>query len=215
MFGQATPGATRVPVQVRAETAVKSDAWGQYKLDIDTSGVPGGTYMIEGQGQSKTVQLGSSAGQFIPSTEEETVDVDETADSKPAKLRMTSEVIQWYARQQNLDPCNSTQYAEAESGLKKMTGMDQWRVIARGDPLTEKAGDCQEDYCLVRWAGTCKVCRDKEMVAYAKRAAHENAQKINNDSAEAGADQSTLASTPEKEEGFIGEVIDWMRKQFG
>ncbi len=60
MFGEASPGATVVPIKVEAETAVKADSEGRYSLAIDTSGIPAGDYNIEGDGDSKTIRIGSS-----------------------------------------------------------------------------------------------------------------------------------------------------------
>lgn len=57
MFGEALPGISAVPVEVIAETAVKADSSGKYKLAIDTSGIPAGDYNIEVNGDSKTIRM--------------------------------------------------------------------------------------------------------------------------------------------------------------
>lgn len=61
MFGEALPGVSAVPVEVVAETVAKADANGKYSLTIDTSGIPAGDYIIEGDGDSKTIPIGSPA----------------------------------------------------------------------------------------------------------------------------------------------------------
>jgi hypothetical protein len=83
MFGEALPGATAVPVKVEAETAVRADSGGRYSLAIDTSGIPAGDYHIEGDGDSKTVRIGSS----VPTaTSEEKKDaLAELKDSRNSK----------------------------------------------------------------------------------------------------------------------------------
>lgn len=55
--GSAIPGKNEVPITIEAETAAKADSKGRYKLVIDTTGIPEGEYEIEGDGDSKTVQI--------------------------------------------------------------------------------------------------------------------------------------------------------------
>lgn len=55
--GSAIPGKNEVPITVEAETRAKTDSKGRYKLIIDTTGIPEGEYLIEGDGDAKTVQI--------------------------------------------------------------------------------------------------------------------------------------------------------------
>lgn len=86
MFGEASPGATVVPIKVEAETAVKADSEGRYSLAIDTSGIPAGDYNIEGDGDSKTIRIGSKAATPAKKNDAsmESKDSQDTKDS-PAK----------------------------------------------------------------------------------------------------------------------------------
>ena len=81
----------------------------------------------------------------------------------PSSAGVALEVVSWYAKQAGLDPNNTEQYAEAEKSLKDKMSGGYWKIIARGDPLTEKAGNCQEEFCLVRGVGACTECRAEEM----------------------------------------------------
>jgi len=55
--GSAMPGANEVPITIEAETGVLADSGGSYKLVIDTTGIPEGDYLIEGDGDEKTVRI--------------------------------------------------------------------------------------------------------------------------------------------------------------
>jgi hypothetical protein len=55
--GSAMPGANEVPITIEAETGVLADSSGSYKLVIDTTGIPEGDYLIEGDGDEKTVRI--------------------------------------------------------------------------------------------------------------------------------------------------------------
>lgn len=172
LFGQALPGVSRVPIEVQAETTVKADDIGRYSLDIDTSGVPSGEFRIDGLNESKLIWLGSTRDRA--GSETKNYSSTESVSTKLSSVPITPEVMRWYANELGLDADNATQYAEAGSQLNKSIANDQWRVITRGSPLTEKAGDCQDDYCLVRGAGACRTCREKEMVTY-----RESPNKVN------------------------------------
>lgn len=172
MFGEASPGATVVPVKVEAETAVLADSKGKYSLTIDTSGIPAGDYRIEGNGDSKTIRIGSpSAAATSANSGNENEDDDSgktstshaTAGSTTSVTAITSTVIRWYAGEQGLNPDDPDQYAQAEKSLKNRIKGDYWRVIALGQPLTEEAGNCEDEYCLVRGIDACTTCRDKEL----------------------------------------------------
>ena len=58
IFGEAASGAHFVPVELSAETSVKADSGGGYRLIIDTSGIPVGDYRIECPGEVKVLRIG-------------------------------------------------------------------------------------------------------------------------------------------------------------
>lgn len=51
------PDKNEVPITVEAETGVKADSEGRYKLIIDTTGMPEGEYLIKGDGDVKGVNI--------------------------------------------------------------------------------------------------------------------------------------------------------------
>ncbi len=55
--GSAIPGKSEVPITIEAKTSVVADSKGRYKLIIDTTGIPESEYLIEGDGDAKTVQI--------------------------------------------------------------------------------------------------------------------------------------------------------------
>jgi hypothetical protein len=65
-------------------------------------------------------------------------------------VAITPEVITRYAGHIGLDPKNQGQYLKAEKGFSNMVYKGHWKVIFKGDPLAEKAGDYVDKYCLVR-----------------------------------------------------------------
>ena len=163
MFGEALPGSSQVPVEVVAETTIEADSQGKYGMVIDTSGIPGGDYRIEGAGDSKTIHIGGSSETSQTSQSTSGDGGGNTyIEPKPAPVEITSPVIKWYASQIGLSLNNSSQYDTAEKRLKERLSGGYWQVIARGDPLTEEAGNCEQDYCLVRGIDACRICREKD-----------------------------------------------------
>ena len=55
--GSAMPGANEVPISIEAETGVLADSSGSYKLVIDTTGIPEGDYLIEGDGDEDSAHI--------------------------------------------------------------------------------------------------------------------------------------------------------------
>lgn len=215
MFGNALPGSTDIPVSVEAETEVKADSQGRYALDIDTSGIPAGEYKIEAAGETKTIQIGapplaSSSGDSRPSDKTGS-DTDETIQSKPSAkpVRITPAVIRWYAIGLGLDGENTSQYEEAERLLKKRISDGYWKIIARGEPLTEEAGDCLQEYCLVRGSGACRECRDKDILLKGGLANNLSA----NESAVNQSDSPT--AEPAEKRSFWSRIWDWVSSLFG
>ena len=85
MFGEASSGAEVVPVKVEAETAVKADSEGKYSLTIDTTGIPAGDYNIKGDGDTKTIRIGSPVSAPTAISEEKKDTRMESEDSRDAK----------------------------------------------------------------------------------------------------------------------------------
>lgn len=176
MFGDASDGASTVPVKVEAETGIKADSTGSYSLVIDTSGIPAGDYIIEGSGDSKTIRIGSASA--IPSARysdsgsensggggESSSDTSYSYTTEsPKSVSITPEIIRWYAAKTGLDPDDPDKYAEAEKNLRNRLKGGYWLVIARGSPMTEEAGNCGENYCLVRGIDACTTCREKDIL---------------------------------------------------
>jgi hypothetical protein len=179
VFGEALDGGSSINLDVVAGTAVKADSAGKYSLSIDTSGIAAGAYKIEGAGETKIIQIGegkeefqsdanpASASSSAPASHASSGEESQSSSTQISSdgVATNSKVISWYAGQIGLDSKNPEQYAVAEKRLGyRLTG-GYWKVIARGDPLTEKAGNCEEEYCLVRGADACTYCRAEEMSA--------------------------------------------------
>ncbi len=199
------PGAATVPIDVVAETTTQADSQGKYTLVIDTSGIPDTEYKIQGAGDVKTIRLGGSS-QSSSSDDEEPARA--YAQPKIRSVQITPQVIVWYADQINLDPQNRTQYSEAEESLEKRLREGYWKIIARGEPLTEEAGNCEQEYCLVRGADACTVCRDKDMLLRANKSAKANLTEKN-----ASGTQTKISPTqerPARVKGFPSVIIDWI-----
>ncbi len=205
IFGEATPGAATVPIGVVAETTTKADSEGKYTLVIDTSGIPDTEYKIQGAGDVKTIRLGSSS-QGSSSDDEEPAQA--YAQPKIRSVQITPQVIVWYADQINLDPQNGTQYSEAEESIEKRLRGGYWKIIARDEPLTEEAGNCEQEYCLVRGADACTVCRDKDMLLRANKSAKANLTEKNSSGTQT--ETSPTQERPARVKGFPNVIIDWI-----
>ncbi len=235
MFGTTADGASKVTVEVNAETVVKADSSGNYSLVIDTSGIPSGDYKIEGDGDSKVVHIGgtssaSSAGERSVGHESSGGTASPYVDENARGLEITPDIIAWYADGHALDPKNATQYAEAERQLKAMTSGGYWKIIARGEPFTEKAGICEDEYCLVRGKDACTTCRYEEMAASSNKPSQktnitENLTKnLTGTIATAKNATAVNATVPRNmglsqdslgEKGFFSRIIDWILSIIG
>lgn len=204
--GEALPGVTSVPVDVTAETSVEADPSGRYSLIIDTSGVPPGEYVIRSGGETKVVRLGTSAGSGSGESLE-----SESARFEKREVEITDDVIRWYAGTLGLDPGNVSEYEMAEDQLKKRLAGGYWKVIARGDPLTEEAGNCESEYCIVRGIGACTSCREKDMMIKRSRAG----EKIANTSINASSSKDPEEYRPDKMRSWFEEIVSlvsgWFR----
>lgn len=223
MFGEALPGAKDVAVSVVAETAVKADSQGHYVMTIDTSGIPTGEYRIEGAGDTKTINLGSSsesvnAGKSVEKggTEPSYSEGGFSAESTKG-LGITSEVVKWYAEKIGMECRNESQYAEAEKLLRKRLAGGYWLVIAKGQPLTEEAGNCEQKYCLVRGIDACRECRQKDMVLKGVQPPA-NGSLRGNSAASRDVNKTVLPKAAEEKGGFISKfvsIIEWIEGILG
>lgn len=217
MFGKALPGSTEVPVNIEAQTQVKADSAGKYKLVIDTSGIPAGDYRIQGAGDVKTIRLGGGTASVSPSINSNEWNKNEASSeslvSKPVAINR--ETVEWYANKTGLKIENSSQYDEAEELLKKRLKGGYWKIISRGDPLTEEAGDCLQEYCLVRGVDACDVCREKDIIL---KGGQSSPQASRNDTALpvlSGNQSSSQSAKSEPSGGFLSTVANWIRRLLG
>jgi len=207
MFGEALPGASQVPVQVVAETTVKADSQGKYGMEIDTSGIPNGDYRIEGAGDSKTIHIGGSS----QSTSSGDDGGNAYIPQKPKQVEITRNVIKWYAHQIGLNPSNSSQYAETEKYLQKRLSGGYWLVVARGEPLTEEAGNCEQEYCLVRGADACRICREKDALLKGINLSEKPELK----SKTSPQNLSQVLENDTENKNFISTIFEWMEGLLG
>lgn len=206
IFGNALPGASHVKVDVTAETEVRADQNGGYRLAIDTSGVPEGEYRIESAGDVKVVRITSASGSRGDSV---TSEVSETESVETvSEVRITPEVVRWYANMSGLRMENTTQYQEVEAQLRQRLKGGYWKIIRRGEPLTEQAGDCEDEYCLVRGVGACTSCREKELAILRARSG-DGVKKSESVESAAGGINSSIES-PEADRGIVRRFIDWL-----
>ena len=224
MFGEALAGSTSVPVEVVAETTAQVDSEGKYELVIDTSGIPAGDYRIEGAGDLKTIRIREPSATSISAASQQNRgdgggdggdDHVSSADKKETQVEITPKVIQWYAIEIGLKVENKSQYDEAERLLNKRLSGGYWKVIAQGEPLTEEAGNCEQEYCLVRGVDACTVCREKDMRIKNKSSVNQNITS-DSDATKGEKSLSRNISTPQSgesslEKGFIGMIINWVK----
>ncbi|MGD0951590.1 MAG: hypothetical protein ABR985_04225 [Methanotrichaceae archaeon] len=222
VFGDALEGRKSVSMDVLAETTVKADSGGKYSLSVDTSGITDGAYKIEGAGETKTIQVGGrKETSNIQYTDSGSSGQSDNTAAAPGSLKrqetpvaITPEVVTWYAGHIGLDPKNQEQYSKAEKGLNNMVSKGNWKVIARDDPLTEKAGNCQDVYCLVRGVDACTTCRQEEMLLLS--AANKKTQATNvsvpsgSDTNETKNSSSANQIGQNKENGNQKGLIEWL-----
>ncbi|MCX6674382.1 MAG: hypothetical protein NTY37_11465 [Methanothrix sp.] len=209
MFGKALPGSTQVPVNIEAQTQVQADSAGTYKLIIDTSGIPAGDYRIQGAGDAKTIRLGGGSASVSPTIE----GIENEAPSEkqvPKPVEINREIVEWYAGLIGFKIKNSSQYDEAEKLLKKRLSGGYWKIIAKGEPLTEEAGDCLQKYCLVRGTDACDVCREKDIILKGGQPSQQLSKSDTGLPAVPGKQSSFESGKPEQSKGFLSMVADWI-----
>lgn len=230
MFGDASDGASTVPVKVEAETGVKADSTGSYSLVIDTSGIPAGDYSIEGGGDSKTIRIGSatpsakhsgSGSESIGGGGESSSETSYSYTTEsPKSSSITPEVIRWYAAKTGLNPNDPDKYAEAEKNLRNRLKGSYWLVIARGEPMTEEAGNCEQDYCLVRGIDACTTCREKDVLIKSQNTSSEP-QRVGVNKEENARENQTSpetqvqtvaeqSSSGREKKGYIDGLLQWI-----
>ena len=217
MFGKALPGSTQIPVNIEAQTQVKADSAGKYKLAIDTTGIPAGDYRIQGAGDAKTIRLGGGSASVSSSIDSNELAGSDASSEKLATkpVAINRETVEWYANKTGLKIENSSQYDEAEELLKKRLKGGYWKIISRGDPLTEEAGNCLQEYCLVRGVDACDVCREKDIIL---KGGQPSQQASRNDSGLPALSANRSSSQSEKSEpsgGFLSMVANWIRGLLG
>jgi hypothetical protein len=220
MFGTALPGSIEIPVIVEAQTQVQADSAGKYNLAIDTSGIPAGDYRIEGAGDSKIIRLGGRDSSTISTSfagNAESFGSDGAKESEREKLvEINQKTIHWYARQIGLNVENSSQYDMAEKLLKKRLSGGYWEIIAQGQPLTEEAGDCQEEYCLVRGTDACTVCREKDRILRMGSSLNNSSKNSTLHPAHPSKQRpSSQAAEPVHRKSFVRMLLDWIRQLLG
>jgi hypothetical protein len=133
--------------------------------------------------------------------------------TKPVTINQ--ETVGWYARQIGLEYENSSQYNTAKKLLEERLQGGYWKIIARGEPLTEVAGNCQQEYCLVRGVDACTACRDRDMVL-------RGSTSLNDSSANAtvlpdipSKQSPPPAEEPAQQRSFVSTFLDWIRQMLG
>jgi hypothetical protein len=229
IFGTALPGS--IPVTVEAETQVRADSAGKYNLAIDTSGIPAGEYRIAGAGDAKVVRLGDGSSSSVSTSSEvagesigasskesnsgkakgEKPSIEQTA--KPVGINQ--ETVRWYAGQIGLKYENSSQYDTAKKLLEERLRGGYWKIIARWEPLTEKAGNCQEEYCLVRGVDACTTCRDRDLALRGSTSSNDSSINATPRPAIPSKQSPSQAKEPVQQRSFVSMFLDWIRQMLG
>ena len=228
IFGTALPGSTEIPVTVEAETQVRADSAGKYNLAIDTSGIPAGEYRIAGAGDAKVVRLGGGSSSSVSTSGKGNEGVGskesnsgEAKGEKPSIGQTTKQeginqkTVQWYARQIGLKYENSSQYDTAEKLLKERLRGGYWKIIAQGEPLTEEAGNCQQEYCLVRGVDACTACRDRDLVLRGSTSSNNSIVNATPLPAIPSKQSPSQATEPVQQRSFVSRFLDWIRQMLG
>ncbi len=206
IFGQALEGSSSVSVEATAHTEAKADERGDYRLIIDTAGIPGGEYTIRGAGQTKIIRIDGPCSPVATASQASSV---RAAPQPSSPTEITGEVLDWYAGSIGKDTSNATQLAETERLLKNRLKGGYWKVISQGEALTEEAGNCLQRYCLVRGSGACSSCRQKDQIlknSMNRSSAFSNQSNPRNE---------TNSPKPESQtENLISRLLNWLIDSF-
>jgi hypothetical protein len=217
MFGKALPGSTQVSVNIEAQTQVQADYAGKYELIIDTSGIPTGDYYITGAGDAKTIRMGDGTAVVSSSINDKEMNKKGASSEKRVlkPVEINREIVEWYAGQIGFEIKNASQYDEAEELLKKRLSGGYWRIIARGEPLTEEAGDCLQKYCMVRGVDACDVCREKDIILKGGQPSLQSSRSDTSLPVLSGNQSSSQSGKPEQRNSFLSTVANWIRRLLG
>lgn len=213
MFGKALPGSTQVPVNIEAQTQVQADYAGKYELIIDTSGIPAGDYYVTGAGDAKTIRL--EDGTAVSSSLINDKEINKNGASSEKQVEINREIVEWYAGQIGFEIKNASLYHEAEDLLNKRLSGGYWKIIARGEPLTEEAGDCLQKYCLVRGVDACDVCREKDIILKGGQPSLQSSRSDSSLPVLSGNLSSPQSVKPEQRNNFLSIVANWIRRLLG
>ncbi len=208
MFGKALPGTIQVPVNIEAQTQVKADSAGIYKLVIDTTGIPAGDYRIQGAGDVKTIRLGGGSASASPSVDIKELASSEKQVSKPVEINR--EIVEWYAGQIDFEIKNASQYDEVEKLLEKRLSGGYWKIVGKGEPLAEEAGNCLEKYCLVRGTDACDICREKDIILKGGQPSLLSSRNDTGLPVLSDNQSSSQSAESEQSSGFLSKVADWI-----
>ena len=126
--GNAMPGANEVPITIEAETGVLADSSGSYKLVIDTTGIPESDYLIEGDGDAKTVRImskeenRSSASDVSVAEKKVATDKDEN-ETKPSVAASESAGEESVKEEKATPPAESGDTKDVISKLTEWLGL--------------------------------------------------------------------------------------------
>ncbi len=217
MFGKALPGSTQVSVSVEAQTQVQADSAGIYRLAIDTTGIPAGDYRIQGAGDAKTIRLGGGSASVSPPINNNELNKKDPPSEKQVlkPVEINRETVEWYAGQNGFDIKNASQYDEAENLLKKRLSGGYWKIVSRGEPLTEEAGDCLQKYCLVRGTDACDVCREKDIILKGGQPSLQSSRSDTDISAHSANQSSSQSGKPTQSSDFLSTLADWIEELLG
>jgi hypothetical protein len=122
-------------------------------------------------------------------------------------VAITREVLEWYAPKIGMNASNATELAETKRRLDNQLRGGYWKIVSRGDALTEKAGDCDQQYCLVRGIGACTSCREKDQMINPAKSSPPPQWEHKND--------SQIPANPEAQTfRLIRRLINWLGQLF-